>query len=64
MGQGEQVSSCRKTVIPTAHRAGFDFHFGSLDGVETELSKMYGGLLRVFPLFVHPSLVVGGAQKY
>jgi hypothetical protein len=54
MGQGKlQVFSCHETAVQIAHEAGFDFDFGSLDGKETELSKMYGGLLRVFHLFVH-----------
>ncbi len=52
MGQGEhrRLLTLLKVVILIAHQAGFDLHFGTLDGAETELSKMYGGLLRVFPL--------------
>jgi hypothetical protein len=54
MGQGKlQIFLFHETAIKIAHEAGFDFHFGSLDGKETELSKMYGGLLQVFQLFVH-----------
>ncbi|KAI0297456.1 cytochrome P450 [Multifurca ochricompacta] len=46
-------------------QAGFDFHFGSLDGAETQLSKMYGNLFLDSTLYPSPfNLVFKSTWRY
>lgn len=54
-----------RATLDIMGQAGFDFHFGSLDGEETELSKMYGGLFIDSTLYPTPlNLIFKSTWRY
>ncbi|KAF8259373.1 cytochrome P450 [Lactarius quietus] len=54
-----------RATLDIIGQAGFDFHFGSLDGKETELSKMYGGLFIDSTLYPTPlNLIFKSTWRY
>ncbi|KAH9074981.1 cytochrome P450 [Lactarius deliciosus] len=54
-----------RTTLDIMGQAGFDFHFGTLDGAEMELSKMYGGLFIDSTLYPSPlNLIFKSTWRY
>ncbi|KAH9958826.1 cytochrome P450 [Russula dissimulans] len=54
-----------RTTLDIMGQAGFDFHFGSLDDAETELSKMYANLFVDSTLYPTPlNLVFKSTWRY